>query len=337
MSTRPTPVQHPHTPGALALGVLASMVAGSMVSVQSRVNGALGARLGDPYGAALISFGSGLILCIIGVLVFPAGRRGMRVLPGLVRNRRVPWWYLLAGLFGAYLVAVQTQVTVLLGVSVFILSIVVGQSIGGLLVDRLGLGPAGAKPLSLYRLTGTAIIVLSVFVAMLPRLSHRPIGTALPVLLGMALLPMLAGVFSTIQTAWNAGLAAAAGTPFTSTVVNFTTGTIALTVATVVARRAGSPVPWQWPTEWWLYIGGATGIVFIASSAVLARRIGVLQTSLGMVTGMLLTALVLDVVLPTPTSLVTPVTVIGTLCTLLGLVVVTLPWRQAPGFVRRFR
>lgn len=333
---RPTAAASASASGAMAIwGPVASVVAGSMVSVQSRVNGALGVYLGDPYGAALVSFGSGLILCVIGVLVFPAGRRGMRALPGVLRTRTVPWWYLLAGVFGAYLVAVQTNVTVLLGVSVFILSLVVGQAIGGLLVDRVGIGPGGPKPLSPYRLVGTALIIVAVFVAMLPRILTGSGEVTPATLLGLALLPMLAGIFSTVQTAWNAAIAAAAGTPFTSTLMNFVAGTVALVITVVVTRSVRETAPWQWPTQWWLYIGGAAGIVFIAAAAVLARHIGVLQTSLGMVTGMLLAALVLDVALPTPTSLVTPVTVLGTLGTLVGLVVVTLPWRAAPGFVRR--
>ncbi|MGJ3510036.1 DMT family transporter [Enemella sp. A6] len=333
------PANHQPSSAGTLIGVLASLFAGSMVSVQSRVNGELAERLGDPYAAAVVSFGTGLTLCIIGVLVFPAGRRGVRSLPGLVRRRAVPWWHLLAGLFGAYLVAVQTQVTVPLGVSLFILSIVVGQSVGGLLVDRLGIGPGGPKPLSLYRLAGTAMIIAAVFVAMLPRITvGSGGGGAAPLtLLGLALFPVLAGVLSTVQTAWNASVAAASGTPFASTLTNFVGGTSALVIALLVSRSLRDPGPWQWPTQWWLYIGGAAGIVFIALAAALARRIGVLQTSLGMVTGMLLCALLLDVLAPTPTTLITPITVLGTLGTLVGLVVVTLPWRSAPQFLRSSR
>ena len=47
-----------------------------------------------------------------------------------------------------------------------------------------------------------------------------------------------------------------------------------------------------------------------------------------MVACMLISALVLDVIVPTPNTIVTPVTIIGTLVTLVGLVVVTLPWKS---------
>ena len=38
---------------------------------------------------------------------------------------------------------------------VLILGIVVGQAVGGLIVDRVGIGPGGPKPLSAFRIGGT--------------------------------------------------------------------------------------------------------------------------------------------------------------------------------------
>lgn len=313
--------------GQLLLGVAAAIVGGSFLSAQSRVNGELGQAMGDPYAAALVSFGSGLVLCVIGVAVIPAGRRGVARLPGLLRSRRIPWWYLLAGAFGSFLVAVQTQVTVRLGVSVFILGIVVGQAVGGLVVDRVGIGPAGPKRLTAFRLGGTALIIGAVVVAMLPRITQRPEGATLPVVLAMILLPVLAGVLTAVQTAWNGEIAAQARTPIVSTLTNFAAGTIALAITSVVVTVLRDQPLWRWPAQWWLYIGGALGIVVVTAGAVLAKRIGVLLTGLGLVTGMLLGALALDILIPTPTTVVTPVTVVGTLLTIGGLVVATLPWR----------
>lgn len=316
----------------LLAGVLLSLVAGSAVAAQSRVNGELGVAMGDPFGASIVSFGSGLIVCLLGSLLLPAGRRGMAQLPGLLRSRQIPWWYVLAGVGGAFLVAVQTQVTPAMGVSVFILGLVVGQSVGGLVVDRIGLGPGGSKPLTLYRIIGTLIIIASVFTAMSPRFEGGSADSS--TMVAMALLPVAAGVGSTIQTAWNGGITAQLRTPITATTVNFMAGTVALLITIAVIRIVQGPLTWQWPRTWWMYTGGVLGIVFIASAAVLARRLGILQTSLGMVTGNLLSALLLDVVLPTSSSVVTPLTVVGTLCTLVGLVVATLPWRKGLSTLR---
>lgn len=307
-----------------------SILAGSCLAVQSRFNGALGHAMGDPYLAALVSFGIGCAVLLVGSVLLPAGRRGAARLPGVLRTRRIRWWYFLAGVFGAYLVIAQTLTTALLGVSVFILGLVVGQSLGGMLVDRWGIGPGGMQPLSRYRVLGTVLILAAVAVAMVPRFSAGPLHMSTPALVGAVALPVLAGVLNTVQTAWNAHIAAATGTPLTSTLTNFAAGTVALVVVAGVARWLTRPGPVQWPHEWWLYTGGILGIVFVAAGAVLARHVGVLQTSLGLVTGMLLGALVLDVAVPTAATVVTPVTVAGTLATLVGLVVVTLPWGSRP-------
>lgn len=315
----------------LLLGLLVSVVSGSCLSLQSRLNGALGHEMGDPYLAALVSFGSGLVVLVLGSVVLPAGRRGAVRACGLLRTGGIPWWYLAAGVFGAFLVIAQTVATVVLGVSVFILGLVVGQSLGGLLVDRWGIGPGGVKHFTGYRIAGTVLIVVAVGLAMLPRFSSAHLGVPGPVLALTVLMPVLAGVLNTVQTAWNAGIAAGTGTPITSTLTNFGSGTVALLITLLITRAAGPAAAPHWPSEWWLYLGGMLGIVFVSAAAVLARYFGVLLTSLGLVTGMLLGALVLDVVVPTPASVVTPVTVTGTLATLAGLVVVTLPWRGLPG------
>lgn len=295
------------------------------MALQTRVNGALGEAVGDPYVAALVSFGSGLVVLVLASLILPAGRRGAAALPGALRARTVRWWYLLAGVFGAFLVVVQTLTVGVLGVSVFILGLVVGQSLGGLVVDRAGIGPGGPRRFSRNRMVGTAIVVVSVLVAMTPRFSLGDLHLSPAVMVGFALLPVLSGGLTSVQTAWNASIAAHAGTPITSTLTNFSSGTVGLVVTVLVTRVLTHHQPLTWPHNVWLYTGGLLGIVFVAAGAVLARHVGVLQTSLGLVTGMLLGALALDIAVPTPATVVTPVTVMGTLVTVLGLVVVTLP------------
>ncbi|WP_235528145.1 DMT family transporter, partial [Plantibacter sp. Leaf171] len=61
-------------PASLAL--LIAVVSGAFIAVQARLNGELGARLGDGFTAAAISFGGGLIILSIGLAVSRTGRRG---------------------------------------------------------------------------------------------------------------------------------------------------------------------------------------------------------------------------------------------------------------------
>lgn len=326
-------VAHPqesHSPVAVLIAQIAAVLAGAGMAVQSRTNGELGARTGDSVAAGLTGFSVGFVIVVIGTLLIPSGRRGLITALRGFRSGALPKVFLASGLFGAFLVVVQTATTPLVGVSVFVLGLVVGQSIGGLGVDRLGLGPGGPKPLTGWRIAGTAVIVVAVLIAQLPRFGAEDGGQGLGVaaLIAVVLLPVLVGLGTSVQTAFNGRIGQEAGTPITPTLINFTVGVLALIVATVIHRLSADLPPWHFPSEWWLYLGGPTGILFVAAGAVLARVIGILRTSLSLTAGMLTGALLLDIVFPTPGAVVEPLTALGTVLTFVGLIVVTLPWRR---------
>ena len=78
----PTPPAPARSPLVLLTGVVLSILAGSCLAVQSRFNGTLGRTMGDPYLAALVSFGIGCAVLLVGSVLLPAGRRGAARLPG---------------------------------------------------------------------------------------------------------------------------------------------------------------------------------------------------------------------------------------------------------------
>lgn len=319
-----------HSPVTVLIAQIAAVLAGGAMAVQSRVNGELGARTGDSVAAGLTGFSVGFAIVLLGTALIPAGRRGLITALGAFRARRLPAIFLLSGVFGAFLVVVQTVTTPMVGVSVFILGMVVGQSVGGLGVDRAGIGPGGMKPLTGWRLLGTAIIVVAVLIAQLPHLGGEEGAPqrSMAVVLALLLLPVLAGLGSALQTAFNGRIGAEAGTPITPTVLNFAEGVLALIVATVIHRLTADLPPWHFPSEWWLYLGGVCGVLFVAAGAVLSRIIGILRTSLSLTAGMLTGALLLDLLVPTSGAVVAPLTVLGTALTFVGLVVVSLPWKR---------
>ena len=110
--------------------------------------------LADGIGAAVVSFSTGLVLMTAISLVLPRGRAGLaRILPAL-RERQFPPYYVLAGCIGAFFVFAQSFTVALLGVALFTVAAVTGQTVSGLLVDRLGIGPAGKKPVTGIRVLG---------------------------------------------------------------------------------------------------------------------------------------------------------------------------------------
>lgn len=320
-----------HTPRLpLLAGLLLAVGAGLAIPVQGRINGALGARLNDGIAAAVVSFSTGLVLMVLISLVLPKGRAGLAKILPAVRSRAFPPVYVLAGGIGALFVFAQSFTVGLLGVALFTVATVTGQTVSGLLVDRLGIGPAGKKPVTGIRIIGCILTIAAVGWAVSPRFAAGAgSGTASDggpeTLLLPLLLPVLAGFLMSFQQAMNGTATVHYGTPIAATLVNFVAGTLVLWMVwgiKVSVAGPGSPLP----GEWWYYAGGPMGCVFIGLGALLVRSLGVLVTGLGMIAGQLLGSLALDLLVPAPGSIVAPATVLGTLLTLAAIILATLPW-----------
>ena len=65
----------PRLPAWLAVG--GAVLVGVLTATQARINGSLGLAFGDGLVAALVSFGSGLVVLIVLVVVLPDGRAGL--------------------------------------------------------------------------------------------------------------------------------------------------------------------------------------------------------------------------------------------------------------------
>nr|WP_041799173.1 DMT family transporter [Micromonospora aurantiaca] len=300
--------------GRRVAGVGLATASGVMVAVQSRINGELGVRLADGIAAAVVSFGVGLLILLVLVPATPGGRRGLAALRGALRSGALRPWQCLGGVCGAFLVATQGLTIGALGVAVFTVAVVAGQSGSSLLVDRAGIGPAGRQPVTPNRLIGAVLTVLAVLLAVGDRLGD-------PHALALALLPLAAGVGIAWQQAVNGRVRAAAGSAMTATLVNFTVGTVALLVTFAVDLAVRGRPAGAFPDEPWLYLGGPLGIVFIALAAALVRFTGVLLLGLATIAGQIVGAVLLDLLLPTAASHPGLDTLLGAALTLVAVLV----------------
>lgn len=308
----------------LPLGLPLMLAGGAMLPLQGRVNGALALQIDDSLTASLISFYTGLTVMVIITVMLPAGRAGFAQILPTLRERRVPRWYLLAGISGGYFVLMQAGTIGVLGVAVFTVAVVAGQSLSSLVVDRIGLGPGGRRRVTFPRLAGAVLTLASVAIALSPRFGG---GADRASLILLVMLPLLAGLFSSAQHAMNGAAAVAYGTPITATTLNFMLGAAVLTIIWV-GRWLTVGGQFTLPAEWWYYLGGPLGAIFVGMTTLLVRTMGILLTSLGMIAGQLLGSLALDIFVPTPGTVIAPATVVGTVMTLAAVVLATLPWRQ---------
>ena len=315
-----TPASQPYSRGAVALAVAIAMVCGVGIASQARINGELSHQLGDGVLAALISFGSGLIVVTIALLVAPSGRRGLSAVRSAIGERRIPWWYAAGGAAGAFLVLSQGLTAAVLGVALFTVSVVAGQTLSGLVLDARGLGTMAAKPVTVTRVVGSVLALAAVAYAASAQLQGN-------VPIWLMLLPFLAGFGIGWQQAVNGQIRGASGSAITATFINFVVGTAVLLVATLVhSIWAGWPT--VFPTNPVLYIGGLIGVIFIAGAAVIVRITGVLLLGLGTIAGQLIGSLLLDIFAPVAGHALTVPTVVGTALTLVAVSIAAIPRRR---------
>jgi transporter family-2 protein len=305
----------------VAVSVAVALVGGVMMTVQSRINGQLAVKLDDGFTAALVSFGLGLVIIAIVAAVSPRAREGIRAIPGAIRRGEIRWWYLLAGMGGGLYVLSQGLVVGVIGVALFTVAAVAGQTIAGLVIDARGIGHTPPKPVTAARIVGTVVVIAAVALSVAPQ-----VNASAPWLL--LVMPLVAGALSGWQQALNAQVRLAADSPVSSTLVSFLAGTLLLGVVAVTHLAIAGP-PATFPTQPWLYLGGVLGVVFILVNAVVVPIVGVLLQGLAAVCGQLLAALAIEALFPAPGTELTLITVVGTLLTLVGLVISVIPRRKA--------
>lgn len=277
-----------------AVPLVGAVLVGVLAAVQSRINGELSAQLGNGLVAAVWSFVTGLFLVGLLTLLRPAIRRGLRAIGAALRAGTLRRWHLFGGLFGGFFVGVQAAVVPILGVAVFTVATVAGQSVNSIVVDRVGLGPAGKQAVTGARVASAVIAVAAVAVAVANQFGAGSIS-AVPVVFAV-----LGGLGVAVQQAVNGRLAMAAGNAMSATLISFTCGATGLVLALAWRSVAsGSGLPDFGGAPWWAYVGGFLGIFFVAISAWVVPIVGVLLFALLSIAGQLVGALLLDLIAPT--------------------------------------
>lgn len=287
-----------------------------MISFQARANGELSHRLGNGFEAALVSFSSGLIIIIAIAIFHPGIREGVSKVLASIREGKLARWKMFAGALGGTFVALQTQIVPLVGVAIYSVASIAGQTAMSLVVDRIGLTGGGPKPISPRRVGAAVITVLAIYVSVFDRLD----ANNLPVLavIGAA----IAGAVVGIQRALNGQINEHSGQSFATSFFNFLTGTsllvLVLIFVTVTKRHELVALP---AGPWWIYTGGVIGVMYIAFSATIVQHVGVLTFTLFSVGGQLLSSFLIDLISPTHGVRVSAYLATGIVMTYLGVIV----------------
>ena len=298
----------------MRLDLLAAL-SGAMIALQARANGELSHRLNNGLQAALVSFGSGLLIIFVITLFNSTIKEGIKNLRKAVANKEIARWKLLAGALGGSFVAIQTQVVPLIGVAIYSVASIAGQTAMSLVVDRIGLTGGGKKLISPRRVLAAVLTVLAVLVSVWDRIDANNLSMFAVTAGGIA------GAIVGIQRALNGQINEYSHQSFTTSLLNFITGTsfllILIVAGIILGRNELSPLP---SGPWWIYTGGVIGVIYIAFTSTIVQHLGVLTFTLFSVGGQLVGSLIIDLVSPTDGVSVSAYLVTGIVMTYAGVI-----------------
>ncbi len=298
----------------MRLDLLAAL-SGAMIALQARANGELSHRLNNGLQAALVSFGSGLLIIFVITLFNSTIKEGIRNLRAAVTNKEIARWKLLAGALGGSFVAIQTQIVPLIGVAIYSVASIAGQTAMSLVVDRIGLTGGGKKLISPRRVLAAFLTVLAVLVSVWDRIDANNLSMFAVTAGGIA------GAIVGIQRALNGQINEYSHQSFTTSLLNFITGTsfllILIVAGLILGRNELSPLP---SGPWWIYTGGVIGVIYIAFTSTIVQHLGVLTFTLFSVGGQLVGSLIIDLVSPTDGVSVSAYLVTGIIMTYAGVI-----------------
>jgi transporter family-2 protein len=312
-----------------ALGVGGAVLVGILTATQSRINSELARSLGDGYLSAVISFGSGLVILSVIMAFWRPGHTGLRRAVASVRSGSTPWWYLMGGAGGGLFVLSQGLSGAILGVALFTIAVVCGQTVSGMIIDRRGIGATPPASITFTRLLGSLLALAAVALSLSSKFAVQTPPWVL-------LLPFVAGLLVGIQQATNGQVRIIAKSALTATFLNFAVGATIL-VAACIVHELLAWAPHTFPMNPLLYLGGLIGTIFIGTAVVVVRVTGVLLLGLGSVAGQLVASLIIDAVVPLSGETIAVTTVLGTLLTLVAVTIAAMPSKALPSRALRSR
>ena len=292
-----------------------SALSGLLIAAQSKINGELSFKMGDSLEAAFVSFSTGLLFITLISLTQPKLRSAFKEIFKAVKEGQMRPWTLIAGALGASFVAMQTYVVPIAGVALFTVASLAGQTAISLWVDQLGLSGGVKSVITKRRVIAALITVFAVLVSTWDRL---PMSNFSVLAIGLAL---FAGTWVGFQRALNGKINSFSKRAFATAQLNFITGTSFLFSLVLLRSLFTDHSISNFTTApWWMFLGGSIGVLYIALSSHIVQHLGVLEFTLFSVGGMLIGSLAIDLLFPTPGTVISPYLITGIALTYLGVV-----------------
>ena len=295
--------------------------AGMLMPIQALITSSPAAPLGGYLPAAILSGLTSLACMLVASASIPAARRGWRQCGPVWRERRIPRWFLLAGLVGAYYMVAQAMSVGSIGLALFAVAVVGARTLSSILIDVIGFSPAGRQPISRQRLAGALLLVIGASVAAWGTGARAAEDPLAPIALAVAI---VAGLLVSFQQSMNGRAGVAYGSTATATTINYLASVAGLLVAMAVLAALGiESFGFAQAPQWWMYFAGPLGILFVVTGVSLVPKLGALVLGIGLVTGQLVGSLLMDLLIEP--EKVGASEIVGTLLTLVAVLITS--WR----------
>ena len=291
-----------------------AVLIGVVVAIQSRINGQLSADLNNGLAAALVSFLTGLAMVSILVFGFKRERDALYRIFSAIKSKDLVTWEVMGGVLGGFFVAAQSAVVPQIGVALFTISVVAGQTVSSLLVDKAGITPSGKQKINKPRILGAVATLIAVAIAVFPDLTNSEFRF-LPLTFAL-----IVGVFASIQQGMNGRVNVIAQRPLATAWLNFASGTVVVVIALSINLLFGATVG-SFPSNFWVYTGGAAGLIFVAVSAYIIKHLGVLNFVILNIAGQLVGAVIIDWLAPAKAGSLNGYLIFGTIMTIISIAV----------------
>lgn len=251
-----------------------SILTGVLIAGMVAINGALTAQ----YGVYL----STVIIHIVGLVLISIVCLARREQPA--KRRKLPLWFYFGGIIGVGTTVFNNIAFGRISLSAIVALGLMGQAVSSLCIDQFGWMGMPKRPFRPVKLTGL-LCMLAGCVYMLWGSAFAPV----PVIVSL-----LAGICVVTSRTVNARLCAQSSETV-STWFNYAVGlTFSLITLFLLGRAELSPLP-AFSGSFWIYGGGAVGVLVVLLSNLTVARISAFYMTMLLFVGQVFTGIVIDI------------------------------------------
>ncbi|GBG24872.1 Hypothetical Protein FCC1311_010902 [Hondaea fermentalgiana] len=278
---------------ATVAGVLAAIVSGACLAIQSATNAALAVPLDSGLMASFFSFMGGVASL---VLIFPFTLGQIRRQKDAV-SKPVRWWFWVCGGFiAAFFVTTGTFMGPKLGYGLFYASVIAGQLLMSLFVDHIAFMGLRRQPATLWRCGSMLIVLAGAMLAVADKVDVS--GISVGRVVGYVILSFVGGCLLALQVPVNNAFTIRMGTlPHRTSLLGFCVGCVSVGTVwgiSVGIRGDGLDNVNMDATKSWEFLGGVYGAFYLVCSVALAPVLGIAWFFVSVIAGQLLMSLLID-------------------------------------------